>query len=875
MRYVLSAALALLAAIPAGAVQVTHLRCASQDNPLAVHASQPHLSWQLLADTPAQQGVKQSAYRILVASTIKALAANRGDIWDSGKMDSSASFQIPYKGAALETGKEYHWKVQVWDQSGKASPWSRPASWRTGLLRAEDWKAKWIAAQPDGEEPAARMPIFRHAFRLDKPVARAIAYISGLGQYEFSINGKRIGDDVLAPGWTNYRKTVLYNAYDVTAALKKGDNALGVMLGNGFYHVPKIPGRYTKLVGSFGQPRLIAQIHVEFASGGSLEIASDGTWKTAPGPITFSHNYGGEDYDARLEQAGWNAPGFHDGAWAAAREVVAPGGQLTAQVNPPVRVMKTYKTQKVTEPKPGLRVYDLGQNLSGWPRLTVHGAPGATVKLIPGELLNPDGTVSQRSSGRPQWYAYTLKGGGAETWSPRFSYYGFRYVQAEVTRGSAVVDSVESEFTYAAAPVIGEFSCSNNLLNRIHGLIDAAIRSNMQSVLTDCPHREKLGWLEESHLLGSSIMYNYGVESLYEKIANDIRDSQRADGLVPDIAPEFTVFEGGFLDSPEWGSAAVINPWLVYQHFGSTSLLAGQYDVMKRYVEYLGKMARGGLLSYGLGDWYDIGPKPPGVAQLTTLAVTATAIYYADLIAMRDAARMLNKPSDADAFTATAVKVRDAFNEKFFNPATGVYDRGSQTAYAMPLVFGIAPEERRAELLKKLVDDIRARGNHTTAGDIGFHYVVTALSQGGRSDVIYDIVANPEVPSYAAQLAHGATTLTEAWDANPHSSQNHFMLGHAEEWFYRYLAGIDIDLTRPSAEQIVLRPTPVGDLTSARASYEGPYGKIVSSWKRANGKFIYDAEVPPNASAKILLPARGGPQVKQVESGRHHFEVDE
>lgn len=874
MRHFMAVFWGLVAVLPASAVQLARLRCEFQEAPLAVQAARPRLSWQLQAENARQQGVKQAAYRVLVASASAALAANRGDMWDSGRVRSNESFQVVYQGAALESGKEYYWKVQVWDQTGKASSWSVAATWRMGLRRPEDWKANWIAAQPDGEEPSTRMPIFRRAFTVDQPVARAIAYVSGLGQYELSINGKKIGDDVLAPGWTNYRKTVLYNAYDVTAALKKGDNAAGVMLGSGFYHVPKVAGRYTKLVGSFGQPRLIAQIHVEFAGGGSMEIGSDTQWKTAPGPITFSHNYGGEDYDARLEQAGWNEPGFEDREWKATVVVAAPGGELTAQMNPPIRVMKSYKAQKVTGISPGVRVYDLGQNLSGWPRLTVRGAAGAVVKLTPGELLNADGTASQRSSGAPQWYTYTLKGNGTEVWSPRFSYYGFRYVQAEVS-GKAEVVSVQSEFTHAAAPVIGEFSCSNDLLNRIHALIDAAIKSNMQSVLTDCPHREKLGWLEESHLLGSAIMYNYGVESLYEKIANDIRDAQTEEGLVPDIAPEYTVFEGGFRDSPEWGAAAILNPWLAYRHFGNRSLIAAQYDVMSRYVEYLGKKAHDGLLSYGLGDWYDIGPKPPGVAQLTMLAVTATAIYYADLMAMRDAARMLHRAPDAAAFEKTAAAVREAFNAKFFDAALGVYDRGSQTAYAMPLVFGIAPAERRGELLKKLVDDVRAHRNHTTAGDIGFHFVVTALSEGGRSDVVYDIVSNPDAPSYAGQLAAGATTLTEAWDANPRSSQNHFMLGHVEEWFYRYLAGIDIDLSRPQGEQIVLRPTPVGDLTWARASYESVWGRITSSWKRTGGKLIYDAVVPPNASAKVLLPGRGGVEVKQVESGRHHFEVEE
>ena len=381
---------------------------------------------------------------------------------------------------------------------------------------------------------------------------------------------------------------------------------------------------------------------------------------------------------------------------------------------------------------------------------------------------------------QPQWFSYTLAGRAAETWRPRFSYLGFRYVQVEIT-GKATVTALEGQFLHAAAPVTGEFSCSKELFNRIHRLIDAAILSNMQSVLTDCPHREKLGWLEQSHLSGSGIMYNYAVETLYEKIANDIADTQTADGLAPDIAPEYVVFKEGFRDSPEWGSAIVLDPWLAYRHYGDQRNMAAHYDEMKRYVDYLGGKRTDGILSFGLGDWYDIGPKPPGVAQLTGLDVTASATYYQDLTTVARMARLLGKTADAAAFEATARRVRDAFQAKLYHAQTGDYDRGSQTGNAMPLALGMAPEADRARVLNRLVEDIRAHHNHTTAGDIGFHYVIQALSEGGRSDVIYDLLSNPDAPSYASQLARGATSLTEAWDANPRSSQNHFMLGHAEE----------------------------------------------------------------------------------------------
>jgi len=866
-RRVWIAALALASA-RAAALVPAGLRTEAQTDPLAIQTAQPRLSWILRAAGARDTGKAQSAYRILAASSEAALARDRGDLWDTGRVVSGRTIEIPYSGAPLHSGAQCFWKVRVWDEAGAASPWSAPARFGVGL-EPGDWKGRWIAAQRDGATPAPPMPLFRRAVRLEAAPARAIAYVSGLGQYELRINGRRIGERELAPGWTNYRKTVLYNAYDVTGALGAGDNAIGVMLGDGFFNVFESPNRYTKFTGTFGQPQLMVQIRIAGADGRTTDIASDGAWKTHPGPITFSHAYGGEDYDARLEPAGWDRAGFDDAAWSPAIAVGGPGGTLAAEQNPPVEVARVYRPVSVTGPAPGVRVYDLGQNFSGWPRITVTGEAGATVKLIPGELLTAQGLVSQESSGGPQWFTYTLAGGGAaETWHPCFSYYGFRYVQVEIT-GRAGIAALDGQFLHAAAPVTGRFSCSKELFNRIHRLIDAAILSNMQSVLTDCPHREKLGWLEQSYLSGSGIMYNYDVQTLYEKISGDIAEAQTAGGLAPDIAPEYAVFAGGFRDSPEWGSAIALAPFLAYRHFGDERNLAAHYEEMKRYVDYLAGKAAGGILSHGLGDWYDLGPAPPGRAQLTSLEATATATYSQLLAVLARMARLLGKTADAGRFDAAAGAARDAFQARLYRADTSVYDRGSQTAAAMALALGIAPEADRGRVLSRLVDDIRAHAGHTTAGDIGFHYVIQALSEGGRSDVVYDLLANPEAPSYAAQLARGATALTEAWDAGPRSSQNHFMLGHAEEWFYRYLAGIDLDLARAPAERIVLRPTPVGDVTSAEATVDSVLGRIVSRWKISGGRLVYDVEVPPNARATVRLPGLE----REIGSGAYHFEV--
>jgi alpha-L-rhamnosidase len=851
------------AATPAAAADLTveRLRCEYRVDPLAVEAEHPRLSWILRSSA---RGERQTAYRVLVASSPGLLAQDQGDLWDSGKVVSDQSTLVPYGGKPLRSRAECHWKVSVWNKEDRQSAWSQPACWTMGLLKPGDWNARWITS-------SAPLPLLRREFQVEKPVRRAQLYVCGLGFYELHLNGRKVGDAVLDPGWTNYRKTCLYAVYDVTRQLNQGSNALGLMLGNGMYNVAG--GRYTKFRGSFGPPKAIVQLHIDYADGTSSIVASDVTWKTAAGPITFTCIYGGEDYDARREQPGWDRAGFDDSHRAAVKLTDGPGGKLVAQSAPPIRVMREFRTVKITEPKPGVFVYDLGQNFSGWPQLAVEGPASGTVKLTPGELLDAVGLVSQRSSGGPTSFSYTLRGRGREVWHPRFSYYGFRYVQVE---GAVPADrdapadrprvlDLTGQFVHSSAETVGHFACSNPTINRIHDLIDAAILSNLQSVLTDCPHREKLGWLEVSHLLATGLSANYDVPLLYAKICRDMRESQLADGLVPDIAPEYTVFRAGFRDSPEWGSACVIDPWHVYQWYGDPSLLAANYETMKRYVGYLGGKSRGHIVAHGLGDWYDIGPRPPGESQLTSKGVTATALYYQDLSILAETARLLDKPVDAERYGALAAEVRRAFNAAFFRADANCYDRNSQTANAMPLVLGIVPEDRRAAVLANLVKTVRAGGNRVTAGDVGFTYLVRALSDSGRADVLYDIVTNPEGPGYVYQLNKGATVLAEAWDANPASSQNHCMLGHAEQWFYRGLAGIVPDESAPGFRRFSIRPQIVGDLTWAEGSHESPFGRIAVRWQREKGTIRLSVSIPPGTTATVYVPAKTAEDVKEGE----------
>jgi len=866
-------------------LSVTRLECASKIDPIAVDEEHPALSWQVQSRL---RNVSQTAYRILVADDSASLAANRGNVWDSRRVLSDQSIQVSYDGAILQPGKLYFWKVKVWDNKQHVSRWSSLASWRMGLLSAADWRgASWISYQllPDslrtvpfvpgdgGEKWTGvrdTLPMLRKRFILDKRVKAATAYVCGLGQFELSVNGRKVGDHFLDPGWTQYDKRALYVAFDLTDYLSRGANAIGVMLGNGFYFIPG--DRYRKMSGAYGNPKLICRVAIQFMDGTSEDIISDTNWKSAPGPVIWSSIYGGEDYDARLQQTGWDRPAFDDRAWKAAVRTTGPP-ELDAQMTEPLKIVQDFVPRRIFEAKPGQWVYDLGQNASGIPRLEVLGQRGSTVRITPSELLGDDSLASQQAIGEPVYFSYTLDGTGKETWQPKFMYYGFRYLQVKgaVPAGEPnpnhlpVILGLHGMHTRNAAVPTGHFSCSNPLFNQTFALIDWAIQSNTASIFTDCPHREKLGWLEEAHLVGPSIRYNYNIATLLRKVVRDMRVSQTPDGLIPDIAPEYTVFDGGFRDSPEWGSSGIMLPWYAWQWYGDRQILEESYPMMTRYADYLEKKSCDHLLTFGLGDWYDIGPKMPGESQLTPPGLTATAIYYYDLCIVTHTASMLGKVGDSVRYSRLAAEVRAAFNRNFFHAATRQYGTGSQTANAMALYMGLVGEGDTAAVLDHLIRDIRDHHNGLTAGDIGFRYLLRVLDDAGRSDVIFDMNSRTDVPGYGYQLIHGATALTESWQAYRNASNNHFMLGHLMEWFYSGLAGI-----RPAAgaiafKDIVIRPEPVGDVMDVSASYLSPYGTISSQWVRHADSLTLTVSIPANTHATIWLP--DGPSEQVWESG--------
>lgn len=862
-------------------------------NPIGLDSPSPVFGWTLESKPSNARNLRQTSYRILVASSTKLFAKQIGDLWDSGRIHSSTYWQIPYTGSPLHAHTRYYWQVQVWNGRESPGAWSRPGQFTTGMLSREDWSAHWIAAEPDrapyvqprehqdhllAKEPPP-LPVFHHDFTLKINVVSALLYVCGLGQYEVNLNGRNVTDTVMNPGWTHYTTTIAYDSYDVTKLVHSGANAFGVLLGNGMYNVEGSANHYYKFTGSYGHPKLLLQMEVQYSDGSSERIISDQSWLNHTGPLVYSSIYGGESFDARALPLRWNQPWKHvddqsevdTKNWQPSIEVRSPGGQLRASQSAPIEIAEEYQAVRITHPQLNVTIYDLGNNMSGWPAIRVRGEAGSQISLLAGELLDESGNVTQLStkatSTNAVLFNYTLRGGPtAEEWHPRFSYYSFRYVQATTnpaTPGGSQpkIISLRGQFVHAHADEVGHFSSSDKLLNRIHTLIDRAVLSNLASVITDCPSREKLGWLEQTYLNASTLMLNYDVSGLYKKISRDMADSQLSNGLVPNIAPEYVAFvdkDGNstdFRDSPEWSSAVILSPWALYQLTGDRRPLDDIYEEMKRYISYLGTRSSGGLLDYGLGDWYDIGPRSPGESQLTAKLVTATGTYYEDLCVLAQIATLLGHTKDASSFIQHANQVKDAFNRKLFHPESDQYDRHSQTANALALALGLVPPGHERAVLDNLVKDIRTHSDHVTSGDIGFHYVVRALTDYGRSDVLAAMLSRSDSPSYGYQLAKGATTLTETWDAQPDNSQNHFMLGHADEWFYRGLAGLTFDLSWGPDDAIRLAPSLLKGIDSASASYNSPMGVVSIAWKRSATSAMIDVTVPAGAQASLTLPA--------------------
>ena len=846
------------------------LKCEYAVNPLGIDVNQPRFSWVLEAD---RRGQRQSAYQILVAGSKEAIASGSGDKWDSGKVASEGSVNVVYEGETLTSGEVCWWKVRVWDVDDTPGPWSEAATFSMGLLETGDWQGKWIAAAKE-----ISSPLLRKEIELDKKVKKANVYISGLGYYELYINGERVGDHVLDPGTTYYNNDepielgarVLYATYEVSAHLQAGANALGVMLGHGWYSAEAdIPPSPIHREPYGDRPRLILQIDVEFVDGAREHIASDDTWKVAGGPITYNDYCHGETYDARLEKPGWDKPGYDDSAWEQASLAEAPGGVMTAQALPPIRVMKTLKPVRILRPKEGTYVFDFGQHFCGWCRLRLQGPGGAQVRLKHGACVYDDGTLDARSNlfdqGRTDHVArqtdtYILKGEGTEVWEPRFTLHGFRYVEIEGYPGEPGPDSLEGRVVYSSVDTTGSFTCSNALINQIHHNICWTFTSSMQGFPQDAADRaERVGWLGDP--IAEDYIFNFDTAGFWTKWADDLKDAQKPDGDIPVVCPlHWRRTHDAFRTMPVWKSTYPLVVWYVYEFYDDERILATHYDGMVKLVEFLRTKSTDHIISEGLGDHME--PQTDGTTSHRPLhtppALTSTAYYYFDAWLVALAAKILGKSGDARDYGKLAAEIKEAFNREFLHRDTHQYASGSQTANALPLALDMVPEDRVQAVVKNLLDDIATRHNgHLSTGLIGTNALALALPRYGAADVLYGIATRTSFPSWGYQIERGATTLWETWDGNPEEklSYNMKIFGSIDKFFYKDLAGI-----RPAApgfRRMVIKPCVVGDLTYVRASTHTVRGLVAVEWKRGDAALDMSVTIPVNSRAELNVPKIG------------------
>ncbi len=1026
-------------------MRIAHLACEGLSNPAGIDAPAPRLSWQMESN---KRGDRQKGYEIIVSSRPELLSGDRGDLWNTGKVESDVSMNIPYGGSPLESGKAYHWKVRVWDSRGKPSAWSAPAVWSMGLLSDADWKAKWIGLDgidtayhltgtnwiwfPEGapeqaapvgirffrrtvnlpaapaltsarfhitgdnectlfvngtevgrsedlrlvpdidvrgrlragvnvfaasvrnvgggpnpagligvlelrysdgtgarfttdaswkssdrEFPGWELPSFddgawvsakvigpagmqpwgemygredrrlparwlRNEFDAGKKAVRATAYMCGLGLSELYINGKKAGDHVLSPALSQYPRRTYYVTHDVTSFLRRGRNAVGVVLGNGRFFAPRLSEpTFTQ---SFGFPKLLFQLHIEFDDGTSADVASDESWRlTTAGPIRTNNEYDGEEYDARMELTGWASPGYDDSGWERGRAVAPPGGAIRAQMIEPIRVTGTLTPVAITEPRPGMFIVDMGQNMVGWCRLHVKGARGTQVTLRHAETLKADGTLyldNIRSAKVTD--VYTLKGGEAETYEPRFTYHGFRYVELTGFPGRPGPGTLEGRVVNDDVKSAGEFTCSHPVINRTYRNIVWGVRGNYRSMPTDCPQRdERQGWLGDRSAESRGETYLFRINALYGKWLQDMEDAQRDDGSVSDVCPSYWPL---YNDNVTWPSSTVIIPGALFDQYADPDIIRRHYESMVKWIDHMSAFVTDGIIAKdSYGDWC-VPPEDPKLihsndpARKTAPGILATTYFYHDLRLMSRYAAMLGKSADQMRFDELAARMLKGLNTTFFDSERGYYDNGSQTSCVLPLAFGMVPPGEREKVFGHLVRKITVETNgHIGTGLVGGQWLSRVLSDNGRADLVYRFATDTTYPGWGYMAAKGATTVWELWNgdsADPAmNSGNHVMLvGDLVIWLYEYVAGIRPDPATPGFKHILMRPVPVGDLTHVRGTHDSPYGRIVSEWKKEKERFEWTVAVPVNSTATVSVPAASVDDV--TEGGKAARDAD-
>ncbi len=868
------------------------LHCEYLNDPRGVTAARPRLGWRVEAADSAERGVAQTAYQILVARDEANLARDAGDLWDSGRVDSSRVNQIEYGGPPLPAGGRACWKVRVWDNRGRPSRWSDTACWTVGLLTPADWgDARWIgdpAPPPPGFDALPAL-LLRKAFTLasSAPVRRAGVCVSALGLYELRLNGQRVGDHLLAPEWTDYHRRVQYQTLDVTALLRPGANALGLLLGDGWYAgkiglTGIVPGGPPRAI--YGRrPRALLLLTIEFADGSTQRIITDGSWhSTLDGPIRAADLLDGETWDARRELVGWDAAGFDASGWSAAGVFEAPDARLVSQPNEPIRVTREISAVAVHEISPGTHIFDFGQNLVGRCRLRTRGPAGATVTLRHAEVLNADGTLyTANLRGAAQTDRFILRGDAQpETFEPHFTYHGFRYVEVSGLGEPPAGDALLARVFHSAAPETGAFECSEPLLNRLWQNILWTQRANLHSTPTDCPQRdERCGWMGDILAFAPTACFNMNMAAFFTKWIPDTRDAQADDGRFADFSPQPFDPNARFSGAPAWADAGIFVPWTAYEYYGDRRLLAEQYDAARRWIEFvhaknpelLWKNARGN----DYGDWLNadtlrLSGWPQQGAEVPK-EVFATAFFARSAELLSRMARVLDKPDDAQRYAELAERIRAAFVQAYVQP-DGRIAGDTQAGYAIALQFDLLPEELRSAAASRMVERFAPYdGNIST----GFHSTVPLmlqLSARGHNDHAYRLALNRRMPSWGYAIDQGATTIWERWDGyvagrgfqDPGmNSFSHYAIGSVGEWLYRVVLGINLDPEAPGCERVIIRPQPGPGVDWARGSYESIRGRIDVHWRRTAETFTLSVSLPPNVSARVHVPASDARLVRE------------
>jgi len=877
--------LTLAAVYPVHAqVNVANLRCEWRINPLGIDAAVPRLSWQLAS---AERNVQQLAFQIIVASSKEKLQKDEGDIWNSGKMASSVSVLVSYKGKPLISRTKCYWKIKSFTNKGETA-WSEPASWTMGLLYKSDWKAKWIGydkAFPwDSVTQWSRLSAryCRKQFQSAAVVRSATVYVAGLGLYELYLNGKKAGDAVLSPAPTDYRKSVLYNTYDVTSYIHTGANAIAVVLGNGRFFTMRQAYK-PKKINTFGYPKLLLQLEIEYTDGTRKTITSNESWKlNADGPIRTNNEYDGEEYDATKEFTGWSDAGFNDAAWLKPQQVQAPAGKLIAQMNEPMKIMKILRPIAIKKISGEKWVIDMGQNFSGWLSLHVKGNRNQKVQLRFAESLKPDGnlyTANLRDARVTD--SYTLKGGGEESWHPSFVYHGFRYAELIGYPGEPAVDDFEGQLVCDNLETTGSFTGSDTIINAIVNNAWWGIASNYKGMPIDCPQRnERQPWLGDRATGSGGESFLFGNAALYSKWLNDIEESQTPEGAIPDVAPAFWNY---YSDNVTWPGTYILVADMLHRQFGDEQSITRHYASMKKWLGYMKTRYMKDFIvtKDKYGDWC----VPPESLELirsrdslriTSGELLATAYYYRLLQIMKRFAVISNHHNDVPEMDALGKNIRLAFNKKFFRPSLNQYDNNTVTANLLPLYFGIVEEDKRLAVFDNIYRKLQANNMHISTGVIGTQWLMRGLTEYNHAEAAYSLASNTSYPSWGYMIKQGATTIWELWNgntANPQmNSQNHIMLlGDLLIWMFENLGGIKSSDSLPAFKQIIMKPSFAAGLNEANAAYESAYGKIASHWKKQDNQLIWDIDIPANASAAIYLPAKSADNV--TESGQPAMKV--